>query len=175
MSNMNNTGSPDQPPAVAPGAESARRAVPWRVLVSAGAALLLALLIGAQVIGVLYAIAFPPSPPVPDDVTLVSHVNPAYGVDDWVYSSTKDPCSLAVFYEAAGASCEISPLWCDGVEYTTVYRANQYVARCYGGNTFSIFVMHWQVVIASGSDSSSPSEFRLRREISWVGASAPVP
>ncbi len=172
---MNNSGSPDQQSAVEPGAAATPRAVPWRLIIVGGVALLLALVIGTQVIGVLYAMAFPPSPPLPDNVTLVSHVNPSYGVDDWVYQSSGDPCSLAVFYEAAGASCEVSLLWCDGADYTTVYRANQHVARCYGTTPFSIFTMHWQVLIASGNDSSSPSEFRLRREVSWVGSPSPAP
>jgi hypothetical protein len=172
---MNNSGSPDQQPAVETGAVGARRAVPWRLIIVGGLALLLALVIGTQVIGVLYAMAFPPSPPLPDSVMLASHANPSYGVDDWVYQSSSDPCSVAVFYEAAGANCEVAPLWCDGNEYATVYSANQHVARCFGTTPFSIFTMHWQVLIASGSDSSTPTEFRLRREVSWVGAPSPAP
>lgn len=152
--------------------------VPVGLLILGIIAVGLALVIGSQVIGVLYSIFFPPSPPLPKNVTEISHDNPTYGADDWLYNAVDKPCDVVAYYQSQGGNCRIAPLWCaDEREADSTQSGHdsrhQNVARCTGNESFSIFSMHWQVTIATGDSEQFPTLFRLNREVYWGGGIAP--
>ncbi len=171
---MNNTGSLDQPP------EDARRPLSWVWLLLGGVTIVVALVIGVQVIGVLYAIAFPPAPPVPDIWRVVSHTSTDYGVDDWLYTSVLSACELIRYYQDNGATCRLAPVSCGGENTSQTslpgdFVAGQHIGRCYGESKFSIFAQGWQVNIAYGPNEQEKTQFRVTREIFWTGEVPPRP
>ncbi len=176
---MNNSGNDSdiQVDAVESQPLPANRRVPTRIIVLGLIAVVFAVVIGTQVIGVLYAIFFPPAVPLPDQVDLVSHTSSDYGTDDWLYSSSKvSACDIAQYYAAKSVQCRIAPFSCIDGSSTTAAGANarnQNVARCTGTQTFSIFALRWQVNIATGSSDEQKAVFRLDREIFWTGAVPP--
>jgi hypothetical protein len=160
--------------------EDEGRGVPWKVIVLGLIALVLAVVIGTQVIGVLFVILFPPAPPLPANVTLVSHTNTDYGVDEWLYTSSQNVCDVLIFYMENGGQCRIAPLQCgdnrtDDESLTGADSSGQHIARCVSETTASIFAMRWQVVIATGSTPDVWAQFRLQREIFWSGQVPPMP
>jgi hypothetical protein len=134
-----------------------------------------ACIIGFQVIGVLYVIVFPPTPPVPDGAVEVSHVNSDYGVDQWVYLTTEPACDVLRFYLNEGVQCRLTPN-CDVAPATgaapNTENTSQVVARCAAEEQASIFAMRWQLIIAISP--SLRTEFRLEREVFWTGAAPPL-
>ncbi len=175
---MNNTGSDSSVEPNESALLSTNRRVPARILVLGLIAIVFAVVVGSQVIGVLYAIFFPPAAPIPDLVTLVSHTSKDYGTDDWLYSSDKlTACDVVRFYESKDGQCRVAPLMCaeDGaIQTPSVSNTNgQNVARCVATQNFSIFALRWEVVIATGATSDQTSQFRLNREIYWTGAVPP--
>lgn len=153
--------------------------VPVRVLLIGVFALLCAIVIGTQVIGVLYAIFFPPAAPLPASAELISHASEALGVDDWLYRSNQPVCEVVQFYVDSGGDCRVVPGWCgtqseSGVTDPGANTPNQNVARCSADVKFSIFALRWQAVIATGSNPTNASQFRLNREIFWTGAAPPI-
>src|SRR5689334_19588636 len=92
--------------------DSQQRTVPWRIIVLGAVAIILAVIIGTQVLGVLYVIVFPPAPPLPGDVTLMSHTSTDYGVDEWLYDSHQRVCDVLTYYVNSGGECRIAPFEC---------------------------------------------------------------
>lgn len=181
---MNRPGSPDTPPEQLDEAESrlGGRRPPLHIILLGVLALALAVFIATQVLGILYAIVLPPPPPLPDAVTVISHTNTAYGVDEWLYSTISAPCQVVIFYEEQGSTCRTAPGWCaltdqpqpdESVNFGGVY--NQHVALCSGASKFSIFAMSWDVAISTGSGPDELTNFRIAREIYWTGGVPPRP
>jgi hypothetical protein len=175
---MNNTGSDSPVESNESAPPPTTRRVPAKIIVLGLIAIVFAVVIGSQVIGVLYAIFFPPATPVPDQVTLVSHSSKDYGTDDWLYTSNKlSACDVVHFYESKDSQCRIAPTWCtDENSIQTPAGSSsvgQNVARCVATQNFSIFALRWEVVIATGTTSNETSQFRLNREIFWTGAVPP--
>lgn len=123
----------------------------WAMLIIAVAAVLAALYIGTRVIGVLYALAAPPSAPLPSDARELSHTSKGYGEDSWVYQTDHSVCEVAEFYIEQGGQC--SPC----AETVT----------CDGGNDFSIFAMRWNADIATGEGGQTHID--ILRQVSWSG------
>jgi hypothetical protein len=165
---MTSTGNPD------PTADSPRDiVVSWRVLIIGAVAVILAIVIGTQVVGVLYSILFPPGPPLPNGVKLISHQNIDYGVDEWVYGTDEDACKVVAFYQNAGGQCSVAPTWCGRSQGLNsqggVPTIGQSVAQCNGQSQFSIFALSWKTFIGSGYPSGGQTQFRIRREVFWTG------
>jgi hypothetical protein len=143
-------------------------------------ALALAVFIATQVIGVLYAIVFPPAPPLPDKTTVISHKNIAYGVDDWEYGTDQDACRVVQFYAEKGGACRAAPFQCapnpSPDDLTPGQNTEgQHVARCVGQTQFSVFAMRWEAIIAANYQAQGKTHFRLTREVYWTGAVPPQP
>lgn len=183
---MNNPGSLDSENELAEDqgriVESQPRTIPWRIIVLGVIALVLAVIIATQVLGVLYVIVFPPGPPLPGDISLMSHTSQDYGVDDWLYDSRQSACNVLTFYVNSGGECRIAPAQCADDDETSgesdlssfaVPALNQHVARCSGESKISIFAMRWQVIIATGPSPDVPTRFRITREIYWTGQVPP--
>lgn len=165
---MSSSGIPDKP-------QSSDIVIhrPRLLLVIGGAALLLLLYLSTQVIGVLYAIVFPPLPPVPAEVRELRHENEDYGVDQWLYASDLEACEVVRFYQRLTDSCVIAPGRCGAGSEIDIQTPGQHIARCYGDQYFSIFAMRWRVNIATGnpnSEASGSTEFSLEREVYWTGS-----
>lgn len=174
---MNNTGSDSSLETNEANSLPEGRRVPTKIIVMGLIAIVFAVVIGSQVIGILYAIFFPPAPPIPDQVTLVSHSSKDYGVDDWFYTSNQQACDVLHYYESKEGQCRVAPIACGTSETPSAAKdvngVGQNVARCIGTQNFSIFALRWEVVIATGAASSNETEFRLNREIYWTGAVPP--
>jgi hypothetical protein len=127
--------------------------------------LALAVYIGVQVLGVLYGIVLPPSPPLPNNVLELSHESAAYGVDRWEYSTTADPCEIVRFYEANDAVCLVARSQC-GREGSDAIDGLA-LAYCSGKTPFSIFIMHWSAAVFP--DEADSSRLEVNREIYWIG------
>jgi hypothetical protein len=162
---MTRTGNPDD----------ARPRRPWLWLILATVTVILALVIGTQVIGVLVAIISPPEPPLPADTQQVSHENQEYGQDKWVYSSAVNPCEIVKFYRENGGICDVDPVWCFDEQNLAPPPGSgwQPVATCSADSTFSIFAMRWHAKISAGHEESGPTHIELSREISWSGGLPP--
>jgi hypothetical protein len=167
---MTSTGSPDSP-------EGAPRdiVVSWRLLIIGAVAVILAIVIGTQVIGVLYSILFPPGPPLPQDMKLISHQNIDYGVDEWIYGTDEDACKIVAFYQNAGGQCRVSPVSCGPASSSDggdggIPTIGENVGRCVGQSQFSIFALKWEAIIGTGYTSDGRTQFRLRREVYWTGS-----
>lgn len=175
---MSNTGSGNPEESNEAASLPANRRVPTRIILLGLFAIVFAVVVGSQVIGVLYAIFFPPAAPIPDKVDLISHTTTDYGTDDWLYSSNKlSACDLVNYYASKDAQCRIVPLGCTSDDSNQIASGlntkGQNVARCIGSQTFSIFALRWEVIIATGATSDELSQLRLTREIYWTGAVPP--
>lgn len=170
---LTETETPQTPP-------SEKRSVPLKLIVIGIANLVFALFVGTQVLGVLVAILFPPSPPVPDNLTQVSHTSVAYGVGEWLYETPVSACDIVRYYQDQQGTCSIAPLWCgddrsSDQSFSGVNTTGQHVARCYGVIRFSLFAMQWQAIIATADNPEYQTEFRLVSEIFWTGDVPPIP
>ncbi len=136
----------------------------------------ISLVIGVQAFGILYSIAFPPKPPLPDNVIEIRHDNIDYGVDDWLYRTSSDACDIARFYQANGGECRMVANQCDGetATATSTSRSSQQVAFCTGEESFSLFAYRWEANIATGYRfEDGQTQFNLIREVFWTGAVPP--
>jgi hypothetical protein len=76
--------------------------------------------------------------------------------------------------------CRIAPLQCDAdaptddTTFSSAGEPNQHIARCVGETKASIFAMRWQAIIATGPSSDVPTQFRLTREVYWIGQIPPL-
>lgn len=166
---MNSAGNPDATKSTA----SNNRLRPVLTLLALGLAILAAFAVGVQIISVLYAVLFPPLPPLIDGAELISSTNHDYGVDDWVYSIDQDACSVAEYYVEQGGTCSITPMLCGEISID-VPRFNQHIARCTGDVRFSIFAMRWRTLISTGDQGEPQTIFRLSREVFWTGEIPPA-
>lgn len=127
-------------------------------------------MIGVQVLGVLYGILFPPSPPILESFNVITHTSPSYGVDDWLYASADDACRVVRYYESQGAECRVAPGVCGtGFAYLEGTMQGFNVARCTNEIEWSIFQQRYYINIASGYGEQNPTRIRLEREIFWTG------
>jgi len=130
----------------------------------------LALILGFNVLRVLYGVIAPPLPPLPGGMTEVSHESEAYGADVWSYTTTANPCEVLAFYEAQGGTCVTSPLECTGSLYPNLDTPSSQVGRCHGSVEFSIFHMQWwSEVVRNRESTDTPTILNLEREVFWIG------
>lgn len=130
----------------------------------------IALFVASQFIGVLYALVFPANAPVPQNVTELEHTSEAYGVDQWLYSTSEDACVMVRFFENNGGVCNVAPGMCSGGFISTgPFSPATNVAQCSGDVMFSIFAMRWRSNIATGYRDGEPTRFQLGREVYWTG------
>jgi hypothetical protein len=171
---MNNSGKPETN-----GAAAARRRGGWFSVLLALGILIVGVIVVAQFIPIMYAILFPPSPPVPETALELSTDSTAYGVDTTVYMLPDDACRLARYYQSQGASCTIAPQVCSsGSVDTGEAVSTTQIARCGADVPFSIFSMRYRAEISAGYPTEGyPTRLRLEREIFWTGTprSAPIP
>jgi hypothetical protein len=130
-----------------------------------GVAILFALIIGGQVLGVLLAIVFPPRPPLIENATQTNYSQTHYGVDEWVYRVDTLACEVASYYNAQTTGCFIDSR-CQGEQLLTT---NARVADCRGEMMFSQFAMRWVAIVAVDAYNPLTSTLTLQREIFWTG------
>jgi hypothetical protein len=123
-----------------------------------------------RIFGVLYAVVFPPSPPLPAGAREISHDGGSYGVGEWVYGSDDDACAVIAYYEAEGGLCVMTPGVCgeSGFEYSGP--GTQTAGQCSGYVDFSIFSMTWEAIISGGYDDGDQTRIQLQREVLWTGS-----
>lgn len=123
------------------------------------------LLIGTQVVSVLFGIVMPPLPPVPSRAVEMSHETTDYGVDSWEYRTSSEACWVVLFYETLGGTCIAAQGQC-GREGTNQVEPPA-VAQCAGNSTFSIFHMRWSASIYQNGNEGTHID--LHREVYWIG------
>ena len=161
---MSSSGSPETEP-------RATRRLPLVTLIILAAVTIPAIIVGFNLLRVIYGVIMPPLPPLPPSVTQVSHESEAYGVDKWRYTSAASPCELAEYYLSIGASCNIAPMQCGStVDAETYGLDTSLVARCRGGDDFSIFHSQWAAeVVRDNTSPDTPAILQLEREVYWIG------
>ncbi len=162
---MSSTGSPDPVPVAVDAVDAplTRRERTFSALMLVGTAALLALALfaGFHVVSILYGVVYPPSPPVFDHMTQVSHESVEHGVDTWRYLSDSTPDQIAAYYRDHGADCEYRAP-------RTAYASDSNVGMtCDANTTFSIFSMNYRVVI---TPEKPENVVILSREVFWIGS-----
>jgi len=169
---MNNNGSPDPGGILVATSGTTEGGTPRTrrstvLLIVLALAVLLALYIGSNVLGVLYGMVAPPLPPALSDLTQISYENAAYGVDSWLYSTPRAACDVAADYARLGV-CQLAPLQCGDLrEVPNPDITRQVAALCSGEQAFSIFTMQWSARIFSKLDETT--EIEMAREVFWIG------
>jgi len=127
-------------------------------------------------LSILFSIVIPPHPPLPSGVSLTRQQNYDYGIDEWWYTSSQDPCAVLDFYRELGAQCTVSPLQCDRAETTTgdFNAVNMVVARCAGAAEFSLFSMSWWVLITRNPANLQAAQLDVWRGINWLTTGSPA-
>ncbi|RMG86510.1 MAG: hypothetical protein D6712_07350 [Chloroflexi bacterium] len=172
MSTANN-GNPKPPVEQIDEATLPQRRLPWGYLTFGILGLAVGIYVLTQVLGVLYGIVFPPTPPLPDvDLTELRHESDSYGVDEWLYGTQADACRVLRYYQSQGATCTYNQDVCAQIDFSAE-TPGQNVGRCVGEDEFSIFAMRWEVNIAGGYVQELPTQFSLKREVFWTGAIPP--
>lgn len=141
----------------------------WLALLAGACAVIFAVTVGAQTVGLLAAIVSPPEPPVPGEAVLVTYASEAHGFDRWEFQVSTGPCDVIAFYVAQGGQCAVRHGWCDGDDPGLLEIG---VARCIGDVSFSSFALRWRADVAVGSDRDT-TRLTLEREVSWMGALPP--
>lgn len=154
-------------------AENTRSPLSIAVLLIAGAVIVVIALFGAQLLSILFAILFPPMPPLPENITEIRHTNLSYGVDEWLYDSDARACEVVLFYWENGTDCPEVPVPCQGLAPDEPLLPRTHVAQCSGVQYFSLFAMRWSVNIAADSRDGSKTTFSLLREVFWGGQIPP--
>jgi hypothetical protein len=129
--------------------------------------LVIAFVVGRQLIGVLITVISPPTGPLPDGAVVQVHENESHGVDDWTYSVPLDACTVTQFYIDAGAQCVVSPLQC-GAGSNSIAADAALIARCYGQYDVSIFSLRYEAIVGRGEGDGTM--LRVVREMLWSGA-----
>jgi hypothetical protein len=152
-------------------AQAARpRRLPGGLLLVALLLVVIAVLVlGLPLLGVLYGIVNPPTPPLPPRAQQIAYSSIDYGVDEWEYASTENACAVLQFYIDIGASCRTAPMQCREGDGSSLTVNDTLVGRCFGREEFSIFAMQYEVVIARLSSGESGSRLRVNRETFWLG------
>jgi hypothetical protein len=116
--------------------------------------------VGAQVVGVVLAVLFPPMPPVPPQAVEQQARASSEGDSVWVFEIRASACDVAAFYALRG-HCD----WYHDCTQPvpTLTRA----ARCEGVQSFSVFKMRWQAVSASHAADPNMTVLTLTRRILW--------
>jgi hypothetical protein len=158
------------------GNPSARKRQPFSLGALAFAFVVVALAgaLGVQLLSVLYAVLFPPLPPLPSDTRELSYTQKHYGVDEWLYSIHEDACEVAVFYaQASPLTCPVPP-FCAANSVVSGLDKGMNVSRCGGELAFSAFVMSWNVIIGVDESDANKTVLRLSREVFWGGVVPPA-
>ncbi len=153
---MINPGSDNSP-------DTSHRTVPLRVLLAGLAAVLLAVIIGTQVLPILYALLFPPPPPVPENVTLLSHTSADHGADEWLYQANQSACEAVKFFQGQGGICQIASECNPPPELALL---STRISSCVGQMTFSGFAMRWNAEITPDGETS---QIKISRQVFWSG------
>ena len=154
--------------------DEGRGGPPLWVIGLAVVAIVIALVIGLQVFRALYGLVFPPDPPLPDEITELSHNNKGHGYDEWSYASPLNACELTTFYIEQGSNCVITEGMCTDDRYQSPGYSLESAATCYGTATYSVFGLRWEVIISTKwSQDGDSTTFELERETLWAGP-API-
>ena len=176
--NMSNAGHPEpqMEPPESPEADL-DASVPflwWFVLAGIGVFIAGGLAIALQVVPVLFAVAFPPLPPLPDGINERAYENISYGVDRWDYASDRNACAIIADFEAFGGACPALGTTCFGVQPGDDLEWFGRRITCGGETPFAGFLMQWRATITTApDDESAETTFSLRREIFWGGQVPP--
>lgn len=158
--------------------EDSRRSVPLTILGLGILGLVVAILVGTQALPVLYAMLFPPQPPVPQSAQEISKQAVGDGLDRWNYLVDDQACNTLQFYHDLNAQCTVSPDWCGGGTSTDLTNVpnlpRQRIAECTSDKTYAVFAMRWQAVIyTADTESDRKTRIEMSRQVYWGGVLPP--
>ncbi|HVO43523.1 MAG TPA: hypothetical protein VMT34_12910 [Aggregatilineales bacterium] len=146
-----------------------RRGVPlWQPIAALLLALVCAIAIGVRVLPTLAPLVFPPAAPLPAGVTdtPILHENKGWGLDEFVYATNQDACTVVTYYQNriggcnfdAGSNCKGAGMDQSGREHN--------VGRCIGEDTIGTYQVTWTAYVATGYTTDGQTRIRIVREIS---------
>jgi hypothetical protein len=131
----------------------------------------LALVVGWQVVGVLFGLVSLPEPPVPSFAEASGHRPEVYGFDTWSYRAGALVSELTLYYMQAGATCSAPPF--SDEQSALIGRlfpqATNVVALCEGSEIFSRFTMYYMAAITSYDQNEALTYLDISRRIDWIG------
>ena len=149
-------------------------APPLWLIVLGLVALVGAVFVGVPVLRALSGLVFPADPPLPPNVTEISHDNIAHGYDRWRYTTDQTVCDVAEFYIDAGGICTTPAGMCVDGDYNSLGYGIENIATCYGTGEFSIFGLRWELTMdIIRTRDGEFTEFEIEREALWSGP-API-
>jgi hypothetical protein len=156
---MSNTGNPAE--SVSSNDESPRRGVSWTFLIVLTVALVVAFILGFQLISALAVVLFPPGAPVPPDATEVSHESLARGVDRWEYVTSQPVDEVIAFFQEHEAECVAAML----PQNDIIGATERDGFHCEHTGELSIFNWRWQADVLA---LSGMTNIRLARTVYWA-------
>jgi hypothetical protein len=159
---MNNTGSPAEAATGSTEPAVTDQRIPWSVLGIAGVVLVIVLVLGFQLVSILYALIALPAPPLPPDLTEAQHTNLTHGSDSWEYTTSAAPDTLVSFFREQGGQCVEVML----PQSDIVGAFERPGHRCSAVAQASIFNWRWQAEILA---LSGQTRLRLTRVVFWAG------
>jgi len=132
----------------------------WVALAGMVLALIIAVIIMANVLRPLINLVFPSKPKLalPADVIELKKVEkPRTSDGEWLYGVNMDGCQLAKFYMDQGATCNFAPFICDGegTDFTNQFAAVkevQSIGTCELSKSGVADSFSWQMLISTGYD-----------------------
>lgn len=168
---MNNAGNPE---AHTPEPETDDESRPaWWLLPLIGVVLLVLMMVGTQAFGVLYAILFPPTAPLPVNATEITCESASYGLDTCEYSLAQPGCEVAQFYSERGVCLTMADACSDDESSEAILQPGQAVADCQNTLAFSQFIMRWRAQVSANFPDADQTHLVLGREIFWGGRIPP--
>ena len=144
----------------------------WWVLPLSIGAVVLAAVVGWQVISALFGLLNPPLPPLPGGVTELSHQTEAYGVDVWGYGADLSAIELIAYYAQTGGECTNAPFSDTETDFLRGQfpLAGEMIAMCQGEQPFSRFAMRWRVLISRSGNAGGTMRLDVVRQVNWSGS-----
>jgi hypothetical protein len=137
----------------------------WVALAGMVVALVLAVIIMANVLRPLTNLVFPadPEPPLPDGAVELQHSEESSTSDgEWFYGIDMDACQLVEYYIENDTKCRVTPFACkegvNGAQLDTTGTAS--VAVCRGTHEEVVGSYSWEVYV-NASTGDYPTTFRM--------------
>ncbi|MEM6284880.1 MAG: hypothetical protein AAF787_22005 [Chloroflexota bacterium] len=141
--------------------------MPWWKIILLAVIVVVVGLYALRMGAIAIAFAFPPEPPVPNNVEEVEYTREAHGMDSWEYHRVPSPCDTIRFYEEQGATCTVEVGYCSEEPDAELLQESALAATCTGEEAFAIFVMGWEAEIF---DFPEETRIMVERNIPWTRA-----
>lgn len=136
----------------------------WVALAGMIVALIIAIIIMANILRPLVNLVFPNAAeiPLPPDAELIeTNENPRTSDGEWLYGSPTDGCVLLGFFVEAGGTCTLAPFACVRTDDSPDERGYRSVGSCTGTKSDILNSYSWEVLIGTGYSGEYTTRFRV--------------